>query len=61
MAAISAILGGTLGFFTALTGALFFQLSALQALSLWSGTGLATLVALTVLAQSARAAASIRA
>jgi hypothetical protein len=61
MAAISAILGGTLGFFLALTGYFAFGLTALQALSLWSGTGIATLLALMFLAQFAPAATLVRA
>ena len=61
MAAISTLLGGTLGFLTALTGLVLFHASPLQAQSLWSGTGLVTLIALTVLAQGNRAASPVRA
>lgn len=61
MAAISAILGGTLGFIVALMGLFAFHLTALQALSLWSGTGVLTLVALMVLTQLAPAATPVQA
>ena len=61
MAAISAILGGTLGFIVALMGLFAFHLTALQALSLWSGTGVLTLVALMVLTQFAPAATPVQA
>lgn len=61
MAAIGAILGGMLGFVIALGGLAFFHLSALQALSLWSGTGVLALMALTLLAQSPRSSQMVRA
>ena len=61
MAAISTILGGALGFFVAVIGFFLFHLTVLQALSLWSGTGLATLVTLTVLAHLPRVASPVRA
>ena len=53
MAAISAIVGGTLGFVFALMGLFAFHLTALQALSLWSGTGVLTLGVLMVWTQFA--------
>jgi hypothetical protein len=61
MAAISTILGGMVGFFCALTGFFLFHLTALQALSLWSGTGILTLFALMLLAQSSQATSLARA
>jgi len=54
MAAIGVILGGMLGFVIALGGLVFFNLSALQALSLWSGTGVLALTTLCLLAPSPR-------
>ena len=61
MAAIGAILGGMLGFVIALTGLTFFHLSALQALSLWSGSGVLALITLSLLAQSPRSRRLVRA
>ena len=61
MAAIASILGGTLGFLTALTGLYFFQATPLQAVALWSGTGVITLLALTILAAAPRPANLLRA
>lgn len=43
MAVISVLLGGMLGFLAALVGYLGFDLSALQALGLWSATGIAVM------------------
>ena len=59
MAAISTILSGVLSFVTALVGLVFFHLSALQALSVWSGTGIVVLVALTLLVGHARQSSTL--
>jgi hypothetical protein len=61
MAAISAVFGGSLGFLCALIGLAAFQLTAAQALLVWSGTGLGTLLALMILARLPRAASPVRA
>ncbi len=49
MAAVSAVLGGTIGFLLALVSWLVLDLSALQALGLWSGTGFLAMAGLMAL------------
>ena len=46
MAAAAAVLGGMVGFVTALLGMLLFSMSPLQALELWSGAGILTALTL---------------
>ena len=50
MGTIATLLGGILGFVTALTGFAIFGLSLLQCLALWSASGLLAASALVLLA-----------
>jgi predicted lipid-binding transport protein (Tim44 family) len=55
MAAVSAVLGGVVGVFAALIGLGLFGLTLMQALGLWSGTGLMFTLALILAGASQRA------
>lgn len=61
MAAIAAVLGGSLGFFLALLGIFFFHVTLFQALGLWTGTGLALITLAAVAPLFARRPGLVRA
>ncbi|MGV8955647.1 MAG: hypothetical protein ACOH2M_31430 [Cypionkella sp.] len=52
MAVISLILGGTVGFISALIGLVTLDISLLAALGLWSGVGMVVAVALIMMAMT---------
>lgn len=55
MAAAASVLGGLIGFFTALAGVLLFGTGLGQALELWAGSGLLSMAALMMLGHLAKA------
>lgn len=54
MAAAASVLGGLIGFFTAVAGFLLFGIGLVPALELWAGAGLLAMVALMMLGHLAR-------
>jgi hypothetical protein len=52
MAAAALVLGGMIGFLTALAGWAIFDLTAVQILGLWSGGGMLASAVLTLIGQS---------
>jgi hypothetical protein len=55
MAAAASVLGGLIGFFTALAGFLLFGVGLVPTLGLWAGAGLLAMAGLMVLGHLARA------
>lgn len=55
MAAAASVLGGLIGFFTAVAGFLLFGIGLVAALELWAGAGLLAMAGLMLLGHLARA------